>query len=78
MEFDFFFSFFVSLRQKHQYCFFFFVGMIRNYSGIKPLGSLQTGAPATVGEKSGRSTLVCNKVSKEGRKATKLHCIIHH
>ena len=35
------------------------------------------GAPATPGERSGLSTLVCNKVSEEGGKAIKLHCIIH-
>ena len=29
------------------------------------------------GERSGLSTLVCNKVSEEGGKAIKLHCIIH-
>lgn len=35
------------------------------------------GAPAMVGEQSGLSTLVCKKVSEEGGKAIKLHCIIH-
>ena len=35
------------------------------------------GAPATPGEGSGLSTLVCNKVSEEGGKAIKRHCIIH-
>ncbi len=30
-----------------------------------------------LGERSGLSTLICNKVSKEGSKAIKLHCIIH-
>lgn len=35
------------------------------------------GTPAMAGEKSGLSTLVCNKVSKGGGKAIKLHCIIH-
>ena len=29
------------------------------------------------GAQSGLSTLVCNKVSEEGGKAMKLHCIIH-
>ena len=34
-------------------------------------------APAMVGEHSGLSTLVCNKVREEGGKAMKLHCIIY-
>ncbi|XP_061641106.1 general transcription factor II-I repeat domain-containing protein 2-like [Phyllopteryx taeniolatus] len=43
----------------------------------KITGIITDGAPAMVGEHSGLSTLVCNKVSEEGGKAIKLHCIIH-
>ncbi|KAK3549650.1 hypothetical protein QTP86_005414 [Hemibagrus guttatus] len=44
---------------------------------IKVTGIITDGAPAMAGERSGLSTLVCNKVSEEGGKAIKLHCIIH-
>lgn len=40
-------------------------------------GITTDGAPAMAGERSGLSTLVCNKVSEEGGKAIKLHWIIH-
>ncbi|OCT78218.1 hypothetical protein XELAEV_18029325mg, partial [Xenopus laevis] len=43
----------------------------------KVTGIITDGAPAMAGERSGLSTLVCNKVSEEGGKAIKLHCIIH-
>ena len=43
----------------------------------KVTGITTDGAPAMAGERSGLSTLVCNKVSEEGNKAIKLHCIIH-
>ncbi|XP_053505708.1 general transcription factor II-I repeat domain-containing protein 2A isoform X1 [Ictalurus furcatus] len=43
----------------------------------KVTGIITDGAPAMAGEQSGISTLVCNKVSEEGGKAIKLHCIIH-
>lgn len=41
----------------------------------KVTGIITDGAPAMTGERSG--TLVCNKVSDEGGRAIKLHCIIH-
>ncbi|KAF4087849.1 hypothetical protein AMELA_G00076080 [Ameiurus melas] len=40
-------------------------------------GITTEGAPAMAGERSGLSTLICNKVSEEGGKAIKRHCIIH-
>lgn len=43
----------------------------------KVSGMITDGAPAMVGERSGLSTLICNKVSEEGGNAIKLHCIIH-
>uniref|UniRef100_K7GDH0 SPIN-DOC-like zinc-finger domain-containing protein n=1 Tax=Pelodiscus sinensis TaxID=13735 RepID=K7GDH0_PELSI len=43
----------------------------------KVTGIITDGAPAMVGERSGLSTLICNKVIEEGGKAIKLHCIIH-
>ncbi|XP_063781329.1 general transcription factor II-I repeat domain-containing protein 2A-like [Pseudophryne corroboree] len=43
----------------------------------KVTGIITDGAPAMAGERSGLSTLVCNKVREEGGKAIKLHCIIH-
>jgi len=43
----------------------------------KVSGILTDGAPAMAGERSGLSTLICNKVSEEGGNAIKLHCIIH-
>ncbi|KAF7252395.1 Serine/threonine-protein kinase 24 [Varanus komodoensis] len=43
----------------------------------KVTGIITDGTPAMAGERSGLSTLVCNKVSEEGGKAIKLHCIIH-
>lgn len=42
----------------------------------KVSGIITYGAPAMTGERSGLSTLICNKVSKEGD-AVKLHCIYH-
>ena len=39
----------------------------------KVSGIITDGAPAMAGERSGLSTLVCNKVSEEGGKAIKLH-----
>uniref|UniRef100_A0A8C6P2I3 SPIN-DOC-like zinc-finger domain-containing protein n=1 Tax=Nothobranchius furzeri TaxID=105023 RepID=A0A8C6P2I3_NOTFU len=43
----------------------------------KVTGIITDGAPAMAGERSGLSTLVCNKVREEGGSAIKLHCIIH-
>nr|XP_057931891.1 general transcription factor II-I repeat domain-containing protein 2 [Doryrhamphus excisus] len=43
----------------------------------KVTGIITDGAPAMAGERSGLSSLVCNKVSEEGGSAIKLHCIIH-
>lgn len=43
----------------------------------KVSGIITDGAPAMAGERSGLSTLICNKVSEEGGNAIKLHCIIH-
>lgn len=43
----------------------------------KVSGIITDGAPATAGERSGLSTLICNKVSKGGGNAIKLHCIIY-
>lgn len=43
----------------------------------KVAGIITDGTPAMAGERNGLTTLVCNKVSKEGGKAIKLHCIIH-
>ncbi|KAM4694222.1 general transcription factor II-I repeat domain-containing protein 2-like [Discoglossus pictus] len=43
----------------------------------KVTGILADGAPSTVGERSGLSTVICNKVIEEGGKAIKLHCILH-
>ncbi|XP_068107468.1 general transcription factor II-I repeat domain-containing protein 2-like [Hyperolius riggenbachi] len=43
----------------------------------KVSGIITDGAPAMAGERSGLSTLICNKVIEEGGKAIKLHCIIH-
>ena len=43
----------------------------------KVCGIITDGAPAMTGERSGLSTLICNKVSEEGGNAIKLHCIIH-
>ena len=43
----------------------------------KVTGIITGGAPAMAGERSGLSTLICNKVSEEGGKAIKLHCIIY-
>ncbi|XP_072274649.1 general transcription factor II-I repeat domain-containing protein 2A-like [Pyxicephalus adspersus] len=42
----------------------------------KVTGIITDGAPAMAGERSGLSTLICNKVI-EGGEAIKLHCIIH-
>ena len=44
---------------------------------IHVYGIITDGAPAMIGEHSGLATIVCNKVSEEGGKAIKLHCIIH-
>ncbi|XP_073807411.1 general transcription factor II-I repeat domain-containing protein 2-like [Danio rerio] len=43
----------------------------------KVSGIITDGAPAMAGERSGLSTLICNKVSEEAGNAIKLHCIIH-
>ena len=43
----------------------------------KVTGIITDGAPTMAGERSGLSTLVCNKVSEEGGKAIKFNCIIH-
>lgn len=43
----------------------------------KVSGIITDGAPATAGERSGLSTLICNKISKGGGNAIKLHCIIY-
>ncbi|CAM1292725.1 Uncharacterised protein r2_g183 [Pycnogonum litorale] len=43
----------------------------------KVSGIITDGAPAMAGERSGLSTLICNKVSEEASNAIKLHCIIH-
>ncbi|KAL3968683.1 KRAB domain-containing zinc finger protein [Sarotherodon galilaeus] len=43
----------------------------------KVSGIITDGAPAMAGERSGLSTLICNKVSEEAGNAVKLHCIIH-
>lgn len=43
----------------------------------KVSGIITDGAPATAGEQSGLSTLICNKVSKGGGNAIKFHCIIY-
>ncbi|XP_070405911.1 general transcription factor II-I repeat domain-containing protein 2-like [Nothobranchius furzeri] len=43
----------------------------------KVTGIITDGAPALAGERSGLSTLVCNKVSEEGGSAIKLHRIVH-
>ncbi|KAK2847511.1 hypothetical protein Q5P01_010510 [Channa striata] len=43
----------------------------------KVSGIITDGAPAMAGERSGLSTLICNKVSEEGGNAIKPHCIIH-
>ena len=43
----------------------------------KVCGIITDGAPAMTGERSGLSTLICNKVSEEGGNAIKPHCIIH-
>lgn len=43
----------------------------------KVTGIITDGAPAMAGERTGLSTLICNKVSEEEGNAIKLHCIIH-
>ncbi|KAK2816816.1 hypothetical protein Q5P01_025007 [Channa striata] len=43
----------------------------------KVSGIITDGAPAMAGERSGLSTMICNKVSEEGSNAIKLLCIIH-
>ena len=43
----------------------------------KVSGIITDGAPSMAGNRSGLSTLICNKVVEEGGKAVKLHCIIH-
>lgn len=40
-------------------------------------GIITDGAPSMTGKQSGLATLISNKVSEEGGKAVKLHCIIH-
>lgn len=40
-------------------------------------GIITDGAPSMTGERSGLAILISNKVSEEGGKAVKLHCIIH-
>ncbi|XP_026027535.1 general transcription factor II-I repeat domain-containing protein 2 [Astatotilapia calliptera] len=43
----------------------------------KVSGIITDGAPAVAGERSGLSTLICNKVGKQAGNAVKLDCIIH-
>lgn len=43
----------------------------------KVTGIITDDTPAMAGERSGLSTLICNKVCEEVGKAIKLHCIIH-